>query len=79
VTIYTNAVRTATLEALDQAIMDALADGRGLSTNEIAQVIGRTPRTARTRLIALLGLGLVQEVGSGPNDPKRRYFRTNSN
>jgi len=79
VTIHTQAVRPTILDAVDQAIMDALSDGRGMSTNEIAQLIDRTPRSTRTRLIGLLGQGLVQEVGSGPNDPKRRYFRTNQN
>ena len=34
-----------------------------------------TPRATRTRLARLVGRGLVREVGTGPQDPKRRYFR----
>jgi len=42
--------------------------------SEIAAVIGLTSRATRTRLARLVGNGLVREVGSGPQDPKRRYF-----
>jgi len=34
-----------------------------------------TPRATRTRLIKLVEHGLLREIGSGPQDPKRRYFR----
>ncbi len=30
---------------------------------------------ACTRLARLVGSGLLREVGTGPQDPKRRYFR----
>ena len=59
----------------DHAIMNALVSGRGLLTSEIAREIGRTLRATRTRLARLVGSGLLREVGSGPQDPKRRYFR----
>jgi hypothetical protein len=53
-----------------------LATGcRGHLTSEIAHAIRLTPRRAtRTRLVRLVGRGLVREVGSSPQDPKRRYF-----
>ena len=45
-------------------------------TSEIAKVIGLTPRATRTRLVRLVGSSLLREVGTGLQDPKRRYFRT---
>lgn len=42
---------------------------------EIAVAIRLTPRAMRTRLARLVGSGLLREVGTGPQDPKRRYFR----
>ncbi|MBI2314388.1 MAG: winged helix-turn-helix transcriptional regulator [Betaproteobacteria bacterium] len=66
---------TPTIEATDQAILDALSGGAGRLTSEIASVIGLTPRATRTRLAKLVERGLVREMGTGPQDPKRRYFR----
>jgi predicted HTH transcriptional regulator len=45
----------------------------GLSTSQIATEIKLSPRAARTRLISLIERGLIVEVGSGPQDPHRRY------
>ncbi len=72
------AVRTGApgLDPMDQTVLFALADGEGHSTAEIGKVIGLTPRATRTRLARLVGRGLVHEIGAGPQDPKRRYFRT---
>jgi predicted HTH transcriptional regulator len=74
VTLRTTRVKEPSLEETDQAIVSALAEGRGLSTNEIAARIRRTPRATRTRLLGLIERGLVREVGTSPQDPKRRYF-----
>lgn len=74
-TIYTERVSRASLDDTDQAIFDALSDGEGKLTSEIAGVIGLTPRATRTRLARLVGSGLLREVGTGPQDPRRRYFR----
>ncbi len=67
----------------EQILLDVLKDVRGLSTNEIARKINRSARTTRTQLLRLIEKGLVVEVGTGPNDPKRRYhladFRLNPN
>lgn len=41
-------------------------------TSEIAGLI----RATRTRLARLVGRGLVREIDTGPQDPKRRYFLT---
>lgn len=62
------------LDETDQAIVESLADGKGHSTRQIADVIDLTPRATRTRLARLVGRGLVREIGTGPQDPKRRYF-----
>jgi predicted HTH transcriptional regulator len=75
VTIYTERVGPTALDETDQTIVGALAAGKGLLTSEIARMIGLTPRATRTRLARLVGSGLVREVGTGPQDPKRRYFR----
>jgi ATP-dependent DNA helicase RecG len=62
------------LDKKDQAILGALAaSSRGLSTSQIAKRIGLSPRAARTRLVSLIERGLVAEIGSGPQDPHRRY------
>ncbi len=75
VTIYAERVSRPVLDDTDQAIVDALSDGKGKLTSELATVIGLTPRATRTRLARLVGSGLLRELGTGPQDPRRRYFR----
>ena len=75
VTVSSERVGPTVLDETDQAIVNALAAGEGLLTSEIAKAIDLTPRATRTRLARLVGRGLVREVGTGPQDPKRRYFR----
>jgi predicted HTH transcriptional regulator len=75
VTISTERVGRPLLDETDQAILGTLAGDTGLLTNEIAKAIGLTPRATRTRLARLVGSALLREVGTGPQDPKRRYFR----
>jgi DNA-binding transcriptional ArsR family regulator len=67
------ACRRSPLDDTDQAILTSLAGGKGLSTSEIAKAIALTPRATRTRLARLVGRGLVREIGTGPQDPQRRY------
>jgi predicted HTH transcriptional regulator len=69
-----SAPRQPALDKTNRAIVAALSSGLGLTTNEIATRIGRTPRATRTRLLTLVGRGLVQEVASSLQDPKRQYF-----
>ncbi len=73
VTLDTERIGRPALDPTDSANVETLAKGRGLPTSGIAQAIGLTPRATRTRLV---GSGLLREVGTGPQDPKRRYFRT---
>ncbi len=75
VTLFTERIGRPALDETDRAILEALAGDRGLLTSELAKVIGLTPRATRTRLARLVGSGLLREVGTGPQDPKRRYFR----
>lgn len=74
VTIATARVSRPVLDDRDQSILASLAGGKGLLTSEIAAAIGLTPRATRTRLARMVGRGLVREIGTGPQDPQRRYF-----
>ena len=44
-----------------------------LNTRSVAEAVGLSPRAARTKLKSLVDRGLIAEIGSGPNDPKRVY------
>ncbi len=74
VTFVTARVRRPTLDDIDQAILANLGESDGLSTSEIAKRVGLSPRATRTRLSRLVGRGLVCEIGTGPQDPRRRYY-----
>ena len=74
-TLSTVPVGRPALDPVDQAIVDALGGERGLRTQDIARTIGLTPRATRGRLARLVGSGRLREVGTGPRDPQRRYFR----
>jgi ATP-dependent DNA helicase RecG len=74
VTISTARTGRTLLDETDQAIMESLAAGNGRATSEIAEVIDLSLRATRTRLARLVGRGLVREIGTGPQDPRRRYF-----
>ncbi len=75
VTLHTARGQAPRLDGIDQAILDSLSGSVGRSTNEIAAVIERTPRATCTRLASLVERGLAREIGSSPQDPKRRYFK----
>ena len=75
VTLWTEQVAEAGGDATEQAILASLDGDEGLSTAEVARVIGLSPRATRTRLARLVERGLVVEIGSGPRDPKRKYHR----
>jgi len=75
VTITSTTTGDAKIDSVDQKILQGLTDD-GLTTSEVAAVIDMSTRTARTRLQRLTKRGLVVEIGSGPTDPQRRYYRT---
>ena len=74
VTIAGERVARPTLDEIDQAIINSLKND-GQVTSEIAKVIGLTPRSTSTRLTKLVERGFVRVIGTGPQDPKRRYVR----
>ena len=74
VTITTARTGRPVLDETDQAILENLAVEKGRSTSEIAGAIGLSARSTRTRLARLVDRGLVREIGTGPQDPRRRYF-----
>ena len=74
VTIHTVRIGAPSVDNTDQAILDSIAEGNGFSTREIADSIGLTTRATRVRLRKLVERGLVREIGTSPQDPRRRYF-----
>lgn len=66
------------VEEKDRAILDALAGRKGMKTSEIAKTIKLSSRATRTRLVKLIELGLVVEIGTSPKDPRRKYYLTES-
>jgi ATP-dependent DNA helicase RecG len=77
VTLYSRPKYKPRVDGVEKAILDALAGGKGLSTQEIAAKIKRSTRATRARLLALVARGLVAEVGTSPQDPRRKYFLGN--
>ncbi len=75
VTLYMEQIGPATIDPIDQVILDLLGSSEGCGTSEIAEKIKRSPRATRTRLAKLVARGLVREIGKGPKDPKRRYYK----
>ena len=73
--IRTEPVGQPNLDEKDHEILRALSSGEGLLTSEVAKAIGLTSRATRTRLVRFVERGLVREVGTGPQDPKRRYYK----
>lgn len=74
VTITTTRVSPSIVDETDEAILKSLGQAQGLATSEVARAIRLSPRATRTRLARLIGRGLVREIGTGPQDPQRRYF-----
>ncbi len=75
VTLHGKRERTPQVDAVDDRILKALGKRKdGLSTAEIAEGLRLSTRATRSRLQSLLDRGLIVAVGSGPNDPRRRYF-----
>ncbi len=74
VTIRTESVAAAALDAVERRIVDYIAAGNGRSTAEIAAHTDLSLRAIQHRLAALSERGLVVVVGTGPRDPRRRWF-----
>ena len=74
VTLRTVPVSPPTSDELDQRILGHVSAPGGRSTAEIAAHVGLTTRATQHRLTRLKDRGLVIPVGSGPRDPRRRWF-----
>lgn len=74
VTIRTERVAAAAFDTVERRIVDYIASGDGRSTAEIAKHVGISTRAIQHRLATLAERGLVVVVGSGPRDPRRRWF-----
>ena len=74
VTLRTGPVRPPRIDPRDEAILDLLETSEGSGTRQIADAIGLSTRSTRTRLARLVERGLLREVGTSPNDPRRRYL-----
>jgi predicted HTH transcriptional regulator len=74
VTLSSDRQEAARLDDVDQAIVTELETSGGLSTKDLSKRIARSPRATRSRLAGLVERGIVVEVGSSPNDPRRRYY-----
>jgi hypothetical protein len=57
-------------------LLDVLSEQRGKLTREIATIFSTPARATRTRWALLMGTGLLREVGTEPQDSKRRHFAT---
>ena len=75
VTMRTEVLRPARVDPKDRAILDLLRGDEGYGTRDIAEAIALSSRATRTRLARLVKRGLVREVGTGPNDPRRVYLK----
>ena len=75
VTMATERIREVVADAADKAILDLLDAHRGHGTREVADAIGLSTRATRTRLSKLVGRGLAVEIGTGPRNPNRKYFK----
>jgi predicted HTH transcriptional regulator len=74
VTIFNSRDHEPPLDPVDSAITKLLRESDGLSTGELAEMVGRTPRAMRTRIKRLLESGILTQLGTGPNDPNKKYF-----
>ena len=77
VTLFTEPTGPSKLDRVDSRILSLLkANPDGLSTSELAGILGVTDRTVRSRMKAMVERKYVVPVGTGPRDPGRRYIST---
>jgi ATP-dependent DNA helicase RecG len=73
VTIFSKANEQPQLDMIDRAIVDFIRMEKESSTSRVAVHIGRTSRSARTRLNHLVDIGLLVPVSSCSRDPRKVY------
>jgi predicted HTH transcriptional regulator len=74
VTIRTDPSAAPSLDDVDERIVAFLGYDAGRSTAAIAAHVGLSTRAVQHRLASLSERGLVVVLGSGPRDPRRRWF-----
>ena len=74
VTIRTERITEPALDRVEERIVTFIREGDGRSTAEIAKHAGLSTRATQHRLAALAERGFIVVVGSGPRDPRRRWF-----
>lgn len=74
VTIRTGRIAAPALDPVEDRIVTFVREGDGRSTAEIAAHAGLSTRATQHRLAALAERGFIVVVGSGPRDPRRRWF-----
>ncbi|MBS0351173.1 MAG: putative DNA binding domain-containing protein [Proteobacteria bacterium] len=78
VTIFLEKKYGIKLDDINHKIIHLLEKKDGLSTREISEQIRLSPRSTRSRLLSLIERGLIMEIGSSPQDPRKKYFLAKS-
>jgi len=78
VTLHTVPVAPVVVDDVENAMLEFLGAPDGRSTAEIAAHIGLSTRATQHRLAKLEDRGLVVVIGTGPRDPRRRWFAVRS-
>lgn len=74
VVLRTISIAAPVADPIEQRILGFLDAPEGRSTAEIAAHISLTTRVAQHRLARLAERGIAVVIGSGPRDPRRRWF-----
>lgn len=79
VTICIESTGTQKLDDMDSRIVRILQDNSdGLSTSELAGILGITDRAVRSRMKSMVERGFVFPIGTSPRDPRRRFVLSDS-
>ncbi|KIE04646.1 hypothetical protein NF27_GZ00060 [Candidatus Jidaibacter acanthamoeba] len=61
------------LDNVENKIIELILTRGPLSTKEIADNIGFSARSIRSRLLQMIEKGKIVEIAKNPNDPKKKY------
>ncbi len=73
VTLYSKPIKPAFLDKIEIKISELLLSHGALSTKDIAQFIGLSTRSVRSKLLQMLEKGKLVEISRNENDPKKKY------
>lgn len=75
VTVFTEITGPSKLDGVEVRILGLLkTNPDGLSTSELAGILGVTDRSVRSRMKSMVERKLAVPLGTGPKDPRRRYI-----